>query len=82
MMPTLIFSWATAGPAATPSKTASAASFDDCFMLFLRSAAAQPKPTPHQYAQGAAYSDDHRTRKLRRPLYEGTMQAVRQLLET
>jgi hypothetical protein len=35
-------------------------------MLFLRSAAAQPKPTPHQYAQDAAYSDDDRTCKLRR----------------
>jgi hypothetical protein len=51
-------------------------------MLSLRSAAAQPKPTPHQYAQDAAYSDDDRTCKLRRALYEGTMQAVRQLLET
>jgi hypothetical protein len=34
-------------------------------MLFLRSAALRPKPTPHQYAQDAAYSDDDRTRKLR-----------------
>src|SRR6186713_1220917 len=66
MMPTLIFSCATAGPAAAPSKTASPASFNDCFMLSLRSAAAQPKPTPYQYAQDAAYSDDDRTCKLRR----------------
>jgi hypothetical protein len=75
-MPTLIFSCAVAGVAATPSTTASPVNAYHCFIISLQSAL-QPKTDATPNIRMTAYSDGDRTCKP-----NASMQAMRQLLET